>query len=306
MKFNKNGKTIFLDPHCEKFEFDEKVNVILSPSLYWVKKLSLPVKYARDAKKLLPSIFEDTVTPGNYNYSAYKKEEDFFVFAYDDKLILDTLAQKGVSASNVDNVYFAQSELEFEGALKVNETQSIYLKDEILILLPCCWIEESGELNLEDVAHSKHSITLAQFGHIIDSKSIYKIGAILFIMMILVSVELFITTKKVDEIVTLKETLFEKAKLQSTMFQNKAMLKKYTKTHSKQMKIREYGSVLLSVKLAKEESLNLISFKDKTLVADFSKLSPQTIKAISKKLKSQNIKFSSKAKERSWNLEIKI
>ncbi len=306
MKFNKSSKTIFLDPNSEKFEVDERVNIILSPSLYWVKKLSLPVKYARDAKKLLPSIFDDTLTEGNYNYSVYKKGEDFFAFAYDDKLILDTLAQKGVSSSNVENVYFAQSELEFEGALKVNETQSIYLKEDILILLPCCWIEESGELSLDDISHSKHSISLAQFGHIIDSKSIYKIGAILVVMMILVGVELFITNKKVNEVATLKETLFQKAKLQSTMFQNKATLKKYTKIHTKQTTIREYSSVLLSLKLQKEENINTLSLKDKLLVADFSKLSSQTIKVITKKLKSKKIKFEAKEKERSWHLEIKI
>ena len=99
MKFNTKLKTIFLDPNSDKsvinnYDNDsilvtddaskkrEKVNVILSPSLYWVKKLSLPVKYVREVKKLLPSIFEDTLPKGNYNYTAYKSGEDFFGFEH--------------------------------------------------------------------------------------------------------------------------------------------------------------------------------------------------------------------------------
>ena len=307
MKFKREIRTIFLDKESPRFEVDEKVNVILSPSLYWIKRVSLPVKYARDAKKLLPSIFDDILDDGNYNYSVYKEEDEFVAFAYDDKVILDTLEEKGISASNVAKVYFAQSELGFiEGALKINETQSVFLKDSILILLPCCWIEESGELNLDDVVLSKHSISLAQFGHIIDNKSIYKIAAVLFMLIILVSVELFITHKKVDEIVALKETLFKKAKLQSTMFQNKAQLKKYKSTYTRQVALRSDFAGILSLKLQKEESLKLITYKKKTLSVEFTPLSTNTIKKISKILKAKGLKYKSKAKEKSWHLEMKI
>lgn len=305
-KFNKKHKSIFLDPNTQKYDLDEKVNVILSPAYYWVKRLTLPVKYARDAKKLLPSIFEDTLTDGNYSYSAYKDGEYFFAFAYDDKVILDALEAKGISLSNVADVFFAQSELDFDGALKVNETQSVYFKDDILVLLPCCWIEESGSLDLEQIETSKHSITLAQFGHIIDSKSLYKIGVILSMLIVLVIVELFITNKKVDDLVSKKDNLFEKAKLQSTMFQNKATLKKYKTIHTSQMKLREYVSIILSSKLKSGESLKLISLKNKKLSVEFSALSQSTINKIVKKLKLKKVEYKSEQKDNSWNLEMKI
>ncbi|MDQ7066925.1 MAG: hypothetical protein Q9M40_02365 [Sulfurimonas sp.] len=72
----------------------EKVSIILSPSLYWVQKLSLRVKYVREVKKLLPSIFEDMLPAGQYSYSAYKRGDDFFIFAYEDKAILKLLQDK--------------------------------------------------------------------------------------------------------------------------------------------------------------------------------------------------------------------
>lgn len=307
MKFNKNRKTIFLDPNSEQFNIEEQVNVVLSPSLYWVKKMALPVKSVRDAKKLLPSIFDDTLTEGHYNYSVYKQEDEFVIFAYDDRVILDTLAAKGISSANLGEVHFAQSELSStEGALKINETQSIYVKDEIVILLPSGWIEESGELNLDDISLSKHTIALAQFGHLIDNKSIYKITAVLVVMIVLVVTELFITSKKVDEIVTLKEDLFEKAKLQPTMFQNKAMLKKYTALHTEQTQLRDVLGTLISLKLTNDEKLTKIDLKKKLLSADFTKLSASSVAMITKKLKAKNIKFTSSEKSESWHMEVKI
>ena len=57
MKFREDKKTVFLDPHTELVVSDEKLNVILSPSLYWVQKVTLPLKYARDAKKIIRITF---------------------------------------------------------------------------------------------------------------------------------------------------------------------------------------------------------------------------------------------------------
>lgn len=306
-KFNKKYKSIFLDPDAQKFVLEEKVNIILSPRYYWVKKLQLPVKYVRDAKKLLPSIFEDTLPEGNYSYSVYKEGEFFFAFAYDDKLILDAMNEKGILLSNVANVYFAQSELSFiEGAIKVSDTQSMYIKDDILVLLPSLWVQESTDLDLQTLTPSKHSITLAQFGHIIDSKSLYKIGAILSVLIILVVVEFFIISKKTDELITLKDNLFSRANLQSTMLQNNAMLKKYKGIHETQINLREFSSVILSVKLKSGENLYQVNLKNKILSADFTNLSDATIKEISKKFNDKKIAFKANKKDDNWHIEVMI
>lgn len=199
-KFNSNTKTIFLDPASPQIQNlleGEKVNVILSPSLYWVKKLSLPVKYEREAKKLLPSLFEETLPEGNYSYSVYKEGEEFFIFAYEDKAILEALSNSGISPSSIASVHFAQSEIaDINGAVKINETQSIYVKDDIVVLVPCCWIEESGDLDLSALKLSKHSIALQHYAHIVENSSLYKVGAVLVVLCMLVLGEYFITTQK--------------------------------------------------------------------------------------------------------------
>ncbi len=304
MNFNKKIKTILLDPNSKKFPLDEKVNVVLSPSLYWVKKLSLPLTHAREVRKLLASLFEDTLPMGNYSYYVYKQNDDFFAFAYEDKVILELLSKQGISASNVKNVYFAQSELSFiEGAMKINETQSIYMKNDILILLPCCWIDEKGDLDLSQIKFSKNSISLTQYGHLIDTKSIYKISAALVALIGLVFAEYYITAQKVEEITAQKENIFIRNRLKSTMFENRSILKKYKAIYAKQIKLREISSILISSKFKSSESLKQVSYKNSTYSVDFEFLSTSTKKSIISKFKAKNIKITSK---NDTNMEMKL
>lgn len=307
MKFNKQLRTIFLDPNSKPFKIDERVNVILSPALYWVKKVKLPVKYVRDAMKLLPSIFEDTIPDGNYSYSAYKDGDEFIIFAYEDKLILDTMMLKGIQNSNIAKVYFAQSELgDIQKALKIDESQSLYKKDDIIILVPCCWLEEAGELDLSDIKHSKHNISLAQFGHIVDNKSLYKIGAILSMFILLAVVELFITTDKIQQIEMDRDGLFEKYHLKATMFQNRAMLKRYKGIYNQQSRLREYISNILALKLKKGHKIEAIALKAKRLTVTFSGIDSKNKSYIIDRLNTKHIDFKHKFKGKTFELEMSI
>ena len=300
-------KSIFLDPSSQPFYLNEKVNIILSPSLYWVKKIYLPVKYVRDVKKLLPSLFEDTLPEGNYSYDAYKSGEEFFIFAYQDKLILDTLTKKKIAPSNIANVYFAQSELgNLQGAVKINTLQSIYVKDEILLLVPSAWLQESADLDLSKIKPSKHRVTLAQFGHIVDSKSLQKIAVIMVVILLLIATEYFITSKKLAQITESKETLFAKYDIKSTMIQNRSILKKYDSIHTKQMKLRQSISYILALKLNPSQQLLKLSYKNNILEAEFSGVLKGKESRISEILKTKKVDFKSSFKDEFWHVEISI
>jgi len=307
MKFNKKLKTIFLDMNSKEFNTNEKVNIVLSPTLYWVKKLSLPVKSTREAKKLLPSIFEDTLPHGNYSYYIYKYDDDFIAFAYEDKKILDLLSQKGIKNSQIANLYFAQTEFHsLEKIYKIDKEQVLCLKDDIVIVLPSILFTDTKMLQMSSIQHSKHTITLTQFGHIVDKKSLYKITTILIAFIILIGIELFITTKKIDENLIKKELIFTKYNLKSTMFQNRSMLKKYTAIHKKQMKIREYITTILNIKLPTKSKLTKLTLKDKTLLFSFNNITQIKKKSLEKSLTKKKIIFHSSLKDKILKVEIEL
>ncbi|MBU0720379.1 hypothetical protein KJ877_03485 [bacterium] len=311
--FNKKLTTVFLDPQSPNIALDEagdtknKVNVILSPSLYWVKKLSLPVKYVRQVKKLLPSIFEDTLPEGHYSYAAYKSEDTFFVFAYEDKRILDTMAKKGIAPSNVANVYFAQSELaDIKGAVRINEQQSLYLKEGLLVLVPSDWIKDAADLDISQISLSKNTVALQQYAHIVDNTIIYKIATVLLIISLLVGTEYFITKQKSEGILESKDALFAKYNLKSTMMQNESMLKKYQTIHEKQTALRAHISCFLTLKLKDTEKISLMSLKNDTLVVEFEGVAQGKETGILRELKAQNIKYKSSFNDQTWHVEIVI
>ncbi len=306
-KYNKQANTIFLDTSSDIFYTQERVNIILSPSLYWVKKVSLPVKNLRDVKPLLPSLFEDFLPEGVYSYSAYKSEDDFFIFAYEDKKILVLLDTKGISASQVQNVYFAQSELGFlDKAVKLNEQDSLYKKDELLILVPNVWVKESVDLNLSSVTLSKNHITLKQFGHLVNDKALYTLAGIFIFIIAIVSIEYIITNQKISSVVQKQEEVFVSYALKPTMMQNRAMLKELENTHSKQVKLRESIAYMLSLNLKSSITLSNIFLKGKVLVFTFKGISEGKEKILEKDFLKNNLKYTATYKKKIWYVEVKL
>ena len=309
-RFKSNTTTLFLDPNFEgslEYESGTKVNIILSPSLYWVKKLSLPISSVREVKKLLPSIFEDTLPESHYSYTAYKKGDEFIAFAYEDKKIFELLKRLNISYSDVKGVYFAQSEFEsLEGAFEVNANESIYLQDSLLVLVPTLWLKESRPLELQDMVFSKHRVQLQQFSHIVDSSSLYKIAAILVIFIIVLMVELFVTKSKTETIQIAKEELFSNYNLQPTMFQNSASMKKYSKIHKTETKLREYISYFLTMRLQKGEKITLIEYKNGTLFVNIRGVNEKNKSAITSQLDSKKVKYKARFTKESMRVEMKL
>jgi len=310
MIFKRSSSVLFLDPNSTEalpYSKGERVDIILSPALYWVKKIKLPITNLREVKKLLPSLFEESLPEGIYSYSLYKKEDEFIAFAYEDKKILALLSEKGISLSDINSIHFAQSEFEeLESALKVSETQGMCLKDSLVVLAPLSWMKSYESLNTKDLKLSKHTIKLQQFSHLVDKKSLYTIGAILVLFALILSVELFVATSKRDAIVAEKEKLNAKYKLQATSFQNRATHKKYTQIHQTQTKLRAAIGTFLSLRLKPMQKVTLIEYKNRLLHVTIKGVNEQNKRALIAQLDSKKLKYRSSFSKDSIKVEVKL
>lgn len=270
MNFNEKATTVFLDPASQPSYVEGKLNIILSPSLYWVKKLSLPIDNLREVKKLLPSIFEESIPDGNYSYMVYRQGDEFFAFAYDDKLIIDLLAQKGITSANIAGVYLAQSELDgVQMPANIDENYALQVKDGIVILIPSSWVKNSNNLNIHEITLSKHKLYLKEYGHIVDSSSIYKVMAMLGVFILIFAAKYIITERKIDDLQSKKSELFSKYHLQPTMMQNRSVLETYKGIYQKQSKAREVMAYLLDLRLQPAQKLLSIEIKERSLLSTF-------------------------------------
>lgn len=309
-KFKRERATLFLDPNrVEELSLDkkERIDIILSPSLYWVQKIKLPIKSLREVKKLLPSIFEDTLPQGNYSYSAYRSGEEYFIFAYEDKKIFELLAQKGIALANIASVRFAQSEFStLEEPLLINASHCMQIKDELLVLVPSSWLREKKELEMSEIKLSNHTIKLEQFGHIVEKSTLYKIGLALGLLALLFGVEIYIAKSKQAEIQSAREELFSKYNLQPTLFQNRSLLERYSKIDTTQQKLREYISYFLSMKLKKEQKIELIELKGSALFVHISGVQVANAKSITKVLDTKKVKYKENLSGTTLKLEMKL
>ena len=309
-KFKRSSRLLFLDPlhpHLVEYEKGEKFSIILSPASYWVQKVSLPVKYIREVKKLLPSLFEDILPEGNYSYTAYKRDDAYFIFAYEDKKILELLQLYGINMADISSVHFAQSEFEaLETPLRVNEREALYSKDGIVGIAPVEWFAELQDLKLEALQLSKYHLKLQQYGHIVKSSSLYKIAGLLGALILLLFAESFITSQKIQKIDASKEQLFSKYKLQSTMFQNRSLESKYKKIHQKQSRLRERISYLLSMPLQKSQRVTLIEYKNSLLKAKISGVKQQEEQKVLHFLKKKKVKLQESLHKDQLQLEMQI
>jgi hypothetical protein len=246
---------------------------------------------------------------GIYSYSVYKNNEDslFYAFAYEDKKILDVISQHNIPLANINSVHFAQNELQnMDRAMKIDENRCLDVKDSIVVLVPSSWVKETKELDTSNIALSKHKITLQQFAHIIDYKSLYGVISILAILILLTFSEMFVTAQRAQEVVTKTDEIFVKDDLKPTMFENRSILKKLEKTHAVQTQFREYLAYLLALKLNKGEKMTLLSLKNKTILVNFSGVNEKENSHITSVLTSKGVHYTQKHKDGTLHLEIKL
>ncbi|NPA60270.1 MAG: hypothetical protein GXO30_07395 [Epsilonproteobacteria bacterium] len=308
MKADQNIQKIFLDIDSLPFTQDGQVSVILSPSLYWIKKVELPVKSVREAMPLLPSLFEDQLDNTDlYSFFAYKEADYFYIFAYNDNDIIKLLEEKSISLSQVQNIYFAQSEFsQIEKPLKISKKSALVVKDGIVTKVPLNWVDEAQELHLEQHQLSKRAIRLKQYGKAPYDKYLYILAAFLMVFALLLATNYYILQKNLEKIESKESRLFTKYSLKPTMFQNRALLEKYKKIDKEQKALREAMATILKATLQQKERLLSLQYKNKKLTAQFIHLGSRSKEMIIQKLKQQGFSVSVKNKQDNLYIEITL
>ncbi len=294
--FKSKAKAFFVDVDSPAYPLEGPLNVILSPALYWVKRVTLPVKYLREVKGLIPSLFEENLPEGKYSYSAYKDGDSFLIFAYNDKQVLDLLAEKGISSANIENVYLAQSEFDtIDAPLKISESSVLSLQNGVVVKLPAALAPDALPLDLAQHIFSKHSIHLTRFNQIADKKSQMVFASILGFLILMFTTEWLITASQVSAILDKQEEVFSSHNLPATSFQNEAIYAKLNTTFEHQSKIREILNLALTLKLKPQEQILHVALEKNKIVIEIKTESESsgaaTLSKLKQTFKSTNTRF---------------
>jgi hypothetical protein len=271
-KPNKNIPTIFLTLKNDKINIQDKVNIVLSPSFYWFKKEALPVKNSAQAKKIIPSLFDTSIPEGHYSYSAIKKEDNFWIFAYDDALITRVLLEAGIKPSQIKDIYFAQTEIALSNkALRVNDTYALISSDECISMAPLAYTQTDNDLESYFKTHvfSKNSVAVSLFQNsVIDEKYLYRLMTLAIVFIVIYLGNYIVLRQDYKEERLKQYVLEEKYQLPTTSFERKSLKKSLESKEKRQLLMREKLKSLLMLPLQKGEHLKKISISEKKLTLE--------------------------------------
>ncbi|OQX72732.1 MAG: hypothetical protein B6D59_07630 [Campylobacteraceae bacterium 4484_4] len=240
-----------------------RYSVILSPEFYWIKRVSLPVKRAREAKRLAESVFEGLLPSGEYEYQVIKEGDQFLIIAYDRELIQKALKEHFSGTSEIAGVYFAQNELkDLKGCTTINARAALTPIDGILVQVPRSCIDTSEHLDdiLPTLKLSGHKIRiLTSEKEILPRSTVIMVGIALLSVMTALLVEYIGYKRALSDILSQKESLIARYHLPQTSFQLKSIEKSLLKKYEIQKKMRDALQKIASLSFAPGESLRRLT-----------------------------------------------
>ncbi len=284
----KNKNLILFLKKTSKYSCNRKVDIILSPELYWVRFFDIPVSNIKDARTVVPTFFEDFLDINNYKfYIAEQKDGKYLCFAYDENVILNAIKNANLNLNQVSNIYFGQNEFSNIDAFKIVDEYFIY-QDDVLVKFPKEFVDDDKFVtyNLSTLKLSKHKISIRYKSKFINNKSLYILSAIFIFISLLNFAKTYIIKDMTDNIILNQEVVKKQYKILPTMMQTKSVIKSLELKQSKQIKLREALQYLFSFKNFTQGRIQKVDFVNQNLTIYFKDTSVFAIKSyLSKKYK---------------------
>ncbi len=240
-----------------------KVDIVLTPSLYWIKRAYFELYFASQALKYGPSVFEGSLPDGNYAYYALKQNKEFLLFAYDPDEIIAILEQCGIASSQIGNVYFAQNEFaQISAPVKCNENDVMVSHNGTIIQIPRSLVEQSSiQDEIGEIKKlSKHNITLYRSSLRHSFKALTPALSILGALIVLYAVQLFFTYREYSKVSDLP-SVFQEYKLPPTSLQNASIEKKLLSDFKAQESFRKLTNAILKLPLSPAQRVESIAYE---------------------------------------------
>jgi hypothetical protein len=289
------GKTkelLLAYPSMQGVTLQESVNVMLTPQFYTLKKESIPVKYAYQAKKIAPSLFEGLLEQGGtYDYMVFKEEDTWVFIAYDLDNITHFLASKGIEASMISKIFFAQQCVDsFHTPLALGEKEALVVLDDIVVVVPRIALGDDEQLSFvfPQNCTPKSGISLqGEVGSVLSKKQAYTLASIFVLFAIVFMVEGARYGGEGDAGAQKLQTLYEAYPALQSSYTREGIVNKYREIDSQEREKRDIVKTLGSM-IFKGVTLTALRIDEKKFKAQFSCTNAQVlkrVKALAKKAK---------------------
>ena len=212
-------------------DLSEKVDIMLTPQFYTLKKENLPLKYTFQAKKIAPSLFDGLL--GNdtkYDYMVYKEGDVWVFIAYDLYEITTFLQNKGIESDKVGKLFFAQQAVNsFTSPVRLGEKNALVSMNQTMVVIPQTALKETTKtLEIDETFSPQKGLTLQESFHsFISQKQAIGLAVIFVIFSLTFFVEGWRHGKASDALRMEMETLLEKYPSMQSQYTRKSIASKY-------------------------------------------------------------------------------
>ena len=133
-----NNELILVHTHMSEVTKKGTFDIMLTPQFYTLKREPLPVKYAYQAKRIAPSLFEGLLDDnGHYDYFLEKEVDGWLFIAYNSKEIKDFLLTKGIKHEQVKKIFFMQQSIKhLSSALELSRDEALVPLENTVVVVP--------------------------------------------------------------------------------------------------------------------------------------------------------------------------
>jgi len=278
-------------------------DVILSPQFYWVKKVSLPVKRAGEAKKLAESVFEGSLPEGAYSYEVIPAGEgEFILIAYDREEIAQKLERYFTGSAKVQSVRFAQYECaSLDACCSIDDESSLVNLNGLLMQIP----RNCSDPKL--IKPTSHKVKLGSLDvEVMDRRTFFYLAAAVLLFVSANILEYVDYQKEAAKLEEAKSELIRKYDLPPTTMQLNSIKQSLFKTFQKQKKIRQTLFSLSRIPLKEKEYISKMDIDDKTATVSFAVPNRQRAQELKRLLSGKFKLLDSNTDDRSVEVKIAV
>ena len=250
-------------------DISETVNIMLPPQFYTLKKETLPLKYAFQAKKIAPSLFDGLLEQSAmYDYMVYKEEDKWVFIAYNIEEIALFLQSKGIKAEKVSKLFFAQQALHsFETPVLLGEKDALVSIQGVVVNIPKMALKEASNVHQIDESFTpKLGLTLnSSFHSFLSSKQSIALTTLVTIFALLFFVEGWKASDSSSKIEAEINTLLEENPSLQSQYSRKSIAAKYKEIDSKERRKRDIIKTLAGM-LFKGVKVDTFKMDEKTFM----------------------------------------
>ena len=221
----------------------------------------------------MPNQFEEFIDIKDLKFYTKKIENNkFLCFAYNESKILNSVKNSGLNLSQINNINFAQIELEQffqtsqQSCIKIDGVCLSNIDNKLVQIPLMLKVDINNDIDISNFKISKESISLSHDNKYMDGKTAYTYSIIFILFALLSFTKVISNNQVINSIDTKIQNIKDNSNMPQTTLQTNSIIQKLTKVSKKQIKIRKLFKYLFEINKALNGTIVSMNFKNDNII----------------------------------------